>query len=94
MKKLLAAITGISLVSTPAIGQVRPNECRPVFPIVDQVAAAPADVIAEPIAPAPVARRGFFGLPFLLPLLAAAGGAAALIGDGDNDGDGDPVSPA
>jgi hypothetical protein len=92
MNKFVAATVGISLVSTPAFGQVRPLDCRPVLPVVDQVAAAlPPDVVAEAVAPA-VARRGFFGLPFLLPLLAAAGGIAAI---STSDDDNDPlVSPA
>lgn len=92
MKKLLAGFIGVSLVSTPAMGQVRPQDCRPVLPVMDQVAAA--DVIAEPAAPVALARRGFFGLPFLLPLLAALGGIAAIGGgDGGEGGGGNPVSP-
>ena len=96
MKKTLAAIAGISLVSAPAAGQVRPTDCVPVLPLMDDVAAvAPLDGVAEPFVPA-AARRAFFGLPLLLPLLAAAGGVGALITD-DDDGDIDvdePVSPA
>lgn len=94
MKRAMAALVGISLISTPAMGQVRPQDCVPVLPVMDDVAAIPADVIAEPVAPAAVARRGFFGLPFLLPLLALAGGAAALTAGGGDGGDNDPVSPA
>lgn len=94
MKKALTALIGVSLISTPAMGQVRPQDCRPALPVLDDVAAVPpADVIAEPIAPAAAARRGFFGLPLLLPLLAAAGGIAAFAGGGGG-GDEIPVSPA
>lgn len=90
MNKALAVMVGISLVSTPAFGQVRPQDCRPVLPVVDDVAAIPADVIAEPVAPAAAARRGFFGLPFLLPLLAAGGGLIAITSSNNNQ---EPVSP-
>lgn len=63
-----------------------------MLPVVDDVAAVvQPDVVANPAAPATVARRGFFGLPFLLPLLALAGGAAAIVTSG---GGNDPVSPA
>jgi hypothetical protein len=95
MKKIVAALIGISLISTPALGQVRPQDCLPVLPVADQVAAVPQDVIAEPAVPTAAVRRGFFGLPFLLPLL-AAGGLAALIGGGGGGGGGGntPVSPA
>ena len=93
MTRFVALIAGISLLTTPVAAQVRPENCVPVFPLVDQavVAAPAADVIAEPIAPvATAARRSFFGLPFLLPLLAAVGGGLAALTSGDNG----PVSPA
>lgn len=92
MKNAIALLAGISLISTPAFGQVRPQDCRPALPVVDDVAAVPADVVADPVAPVAVARRSFFGLPFLLPLLAAAGGIAAIASAGG--GDNNPVSPA
>ena len=94
MKKLIVIFAGISLISSPAISQVRPSQCVPVFPVVDDVAVAlPQDVVAEPFVPT-AARRSFFGLPFLLPLLAAAGGIGALFA-GDRDRDRDvSVSPA
>lgn len=93
MKKAMAALVGISLISTPAMGQVRPQDCRPMLPVMDDVAAVvQPDVIANPVAPAAVARRGFFGLPFLLLLLALAGGAAAIASSGGDNSD--PVSPA
>lgn len=92
MSKAITALVAASLISTPALGQVRPQDCRPMLPVVDDVAAVvQPDVVANPAAPAAVARRGFFGLPFLLPLLALAGGAAAIATTG---GDDDPVSPA
>ena len=96
MKKTVAAFAGLALISAPAVGQVRPTDCVPVLPVMDDVAAvAPLqDVVAEPFVPA-AARRAFFGLPLLLPLLAAAGGiVAATDNDNDNDGDDEVVSPA
>lgn len=93
MRHFLTALTAMSLISAPAFGQIRPQDCLPVLPVVDDVAAvAPTDVVAEPVAPAAVSRRGFFGLPLLLPLLAAAGGIAALATGGGSSGN--PVSPA
>lgn len=96
MKKSVALLVGLAVLGTPAMAQVRPEECRPVFPISDPVQASlPQDVIAERAIPAAVVRRGFFGLPFL-PLLLAGGGLVALIGGGGGGGDEDPipVSPA
>lgn len=93
MRKIMAALVGISLISSPAMGQVRPNDCVPMLPVLDDVAAVvQPDVVANPVAPAAVAKRSFFGLPFLLPLLALAGGAAALVGGGGANNN--PVSPA
>lgn len=93
MRKTITALVGASLISAPAMGQVRPQDCRPMLPVVDDVAAVvQPDVVANPAAPAVVARKGFFGLPFLLPLLAIAGGVAVIAsGGGGND---NPVSPA
>lgn len=88
MKKALIAIAGVSMLATPAYGQVRPQDCRPMLPLMDDLPPV-ADLIAEPAIPVAAASRGFFGLPFLIPLLAAGGGLVALADDDD-----DPVSPA
>jgi hypothetical protein len=94
MKNALAMLVGIAVVATPAIAQVRPQNCQPVFPIVDKVASVlPQDVVAEPAAPLAEAKRRFLGLPLLLPALAGLGGVAALVGD-DDDGGNQNVSPA
>ena len=97
MRKLSVAMMSLAVLGTPALAQVRPQDCRPVFPLTDPVQAAlPQDVFAERAIPAAVSRRGFFGLPFL-PLIAGGGVCAIFCGSGDGDGDGDgetPVSPA
>lgn len=98
MKKIILFMAGLALVSTPATGQVRPQECRPLLPLVDEVkTAALPDIVAEPAVPAAAVKRGFFGLPFLFPLLGAVGGIIAAIGGGGGGGGGNPpppVSPA
>jgi hypothetical protein len=93
MRKPISLAVGLALLATPAFAQVRPQDCRPVLPVVDRVAAAvPQDVVTEPASPTVAAKRRFLGLPFLLPALLAAGGVAALAGGG-NDGPSN-VSPA
>lgn len=94
MKKAIASLVGIAVLATPALAQVRPENCQPVFPVVDKVASVlPQDVVAEPAAPVTEAKRRFLGLPLLLPALAGLGGVAALIGD-DDGGPPQNVSPA
>jgi len=95
MNKPVSLLVGIAVLSGPAFAQVRPQDCRPIFPVMDKLAeAAPLpDVIAERAPPiATAARKGFFGLPLLLPLLAGAGGIVALASDDDGGGGGN-VSP-
>jgi hypothetical protein len=103
MRKPITLLVGIVMVASPALAQVRPQDCRPVLPVTDKLAemAPLPDVVADRAIPAAVAaKKGFFGLPFLLPLLAAGGGIAIAASDdggggggGDDDG-GPPVSPA
>ena len=95
MRKSVAILIGASVLGTPALAQVRPQDCRPVFPVVDPVQAAlPQDVIAERAIPAAAAKRGFFGLPLLPLLLGGAGGLVALGGGGGGGSGGQtPVSP-
>lgn len=93
MKKWTSALIAAAVLGSPAVAQVRPQDCRPVLPVVDQVAqVVPQDVVAEPAAPAVARRRSFFGLP-LLPILLAGGGCALVCGGGGGGGD-TPVSPA
>lgn len=94
MKKSLCVLAGIAVLATPALAQVRPANCAPVFPLMDKVAAVvPQDVTVAQAAPAAVAKKGFFGLPLLLPLL-AAGGACVVACGGGGGGDNNPASPA
>lgn len=94
MRRSLSLFVAVAMSVSPAFGQVRPQDCRPVLPVLDKaVAAVPQDVVTEP-APAQVAaKKRFFGLPFLLPLLAAGGGCVVLCGGGDHTSD-NSVSPA
>jgi hypothetical protein len=97
MKTGLAVLTGMALVASPAFGQIRPEDCRPVLPVLDKAAAAvPQDVVTEPAGPTVAAKRRFLGLPFLLPLLAGGAGCIIFCG-GNNNGTPDtppPTSPA
>lgn len=91
MKKSLAALFVI-VAATPALAQVRPENCVPVFPLVDKVAAVlPEDLTVPQATPAAAAKKGFFGLPLLLPLLLAGGVGGALL---DDLGNNSTVSPA
>ncbi len=95
MSKFVAILVGIAVLGSPALAQVRPQDCRPALPVVDQVSAIPQDLVAERAIPAAAVKRGFFGLP-LLPLL-LAGGAGCIIacgGGGSGNGSGTPVSPS
>jgi len=88
-------LVGVALLATPALAQIRPTDCRPVFPVIDRAAAAiPQDVITQPAQPAVAASKRFFGLPFLLPLLAAVGGVGAIASSGGHSNNTPPVSPA
>lgn len=74
MRKLAFVSASLALVSAQAAAEVRPQDCRPVFPVVDQVAAvAPTDVIAEPAQPQVVPGRRFVGFPWLIPLIGLTG---------------------
>jgi hypothetical protein len=80
------------LLASQAVAQVRPEDCAPVFPVIDQVAAvAPTDVVAEQAVPEAVAKRRFFGLPFLLPLI---GGGIIAATTHHHDHNQETVSPA
>ena len=90
MKKILFASASLALMSTQAMAQVRPQDCRPVFPVVDQV----AEVIPPPaiIPPPPVAAHGFNYAWLLIPGLFLTGLLIATHDDDDHHHD--TVSPA
>jgi hypothetical protein len=92
MKTGLIVLSAMAVLAAPAFGQIRPEDCRPVLPVLDKAAAAiPQDVVTEPAGPAVAAKKRFLGLPFLLPLL--AGGGACVIFCGGNNNNGTPEEP-
>lgn len=110
MRKLIVVFTGLAVVSTSALAQVTPiaavstalaqvtpENCRPVFPLADdlaQVQPLQEDVIADRALPTAERRRGIFGLPLLPFLLAGGLGVAALVNDPANPPPFTPPSPA
>ena len=95
MRKSFIVSAALALLSAQAAAQVRPEDCRPVFPVADvsPVAAVPNDVVAQQAVPEVAAKRRFLGLPFLLPLL-GGGGLIALFGGNGGHNNPPPVSPA
>jgi hypothetical protein len=92
MGKLRLVLASLGLIAVGATAQVRPVDCRPVFPVVDQVAAVlPQDVVTAQAAPAVAAHRGFVGIPWLIPGLFGAGLVAIVTTHHDHH---DTVSPA
>lgn len=83
MFKLVAIVASAALVSTPVVAQALPENCRPVFPLTEELAQVPGDVVADRAVPAAAQRRGFFGLPLLPLLLLGAAGGVAVLADGD-----------
>ena len=78
MKKFASVLVAVCILTVPAAAQVRPGDCRPVLPVLDKaVAVVPQDVVAPQAAPVVPASNHFFGLPFLIPLI-AIGGACAI----------------
>lgn len=87
MRKIIHGLVAASLLATPAVADVRPGNCQPVLPVLDQPQAAMTDVTSQPVGPTAPAKRRFLGLPLLLLPLLAGGALAALTGNGN------PASP-
>lgn len=71
MKKILFASASLVLLGAQANAQVRPQDCRPVFPVVDEV----AQIIPPPeVAPPPVmVEKRRLGAAVFIPLVFVAG---------------------
>jgi hypothetical protein len=92
MKKSILVSASLVLFSAQAVAQVRPQDCRPVFPVVDHVEAAVVpDVVTEQAPPTVIERRRFVGLPFLIPLVIGGGFIAIITHHGGHH---HTVSPA
>lgn len=74
MKRFVFGAAALLALAGQATAQVRPADCRPVFPIADDVVSmVPPDVVAVQATPVAVASRRFVGLPILIPLIFGAG---------------------
>lgn len=72
MKRFVFIAGALLALSAQATAQIRPEDCRPVFPVADDVVSM-GDVVAVQAPPAMVASRRFIGLPILIPLIFGAG---------------------
>ena len=66
MNKILFASASVALLGAQANAQVRPADCRPVFPVVDQVAEVVPPPAVVPPPPVVERRRGVVFVPVLL----------------------------
>lgn len=87
MVKSIGIFAGLAVIGTSALAQVRPENCKPVFPLNEPV----ADLVADRAVPPQ--DRGFLGLP-IFPALVPLVGLIGLVGDEDDDDNIDFVSPA
>lgn len=72
MRKLLFVAASLVMLGAQATAQIRPQDCRPVFPYVDEV-PPPADVVAVQAPPPMVAKRRFAGGMLIIPAVFLAG---------------------
>jgi hypothetical protein len=92
MKKLPFVTASVALIAAQASAQVRPADCRPVFPVVDQVAAIPDVVTPQALPPVAAAHR-FVGFPWWIPGLFGAGLVTIIATTHDHHDHTDTVSP-
>lgn len=83
MRKFALASASLALLSAQAAADVRPQDCRPVFPVADQVAPVAPEAVPVTVAPEAVAvpQRRYSALALLLPLLGLAGLIAIIASD-------------
>ena len=63
MKKLFFATASLVLLGTQATAQICPGDCRPVFPVMDQVAMLPPPPAVVP--PPPMVEKRRFNAAWL-----------------------------
>jgi hypothetical protein len=92
MKKLFFVSASLVLLSTQAMAQVRPGDCRPVFPVVDQVAELPPPpAVVTP--PPPVVQKRRYDAAWLAGGFVILAGLIVITHD-HNHHHNNPVSPA
>jgi hypothetical protein len=91
MKKLFFVSASLVLLSTQAMAQVRPGDCRPVFPVVDQVAELPPPPAV--VTPPPVVQKRRYDAAWLAGGFVILAGLIVITHD-HNHHHNNPVSPA
>lgn len=92
MKNAFFAAAALGMISSQVGANVRPQDCRPVFPIADvPPPVAPAQVITEQVPPPVLAERRF-NAAWLIPIFFAGGLILIITHHGDHHHT--PVSPA
>ena len=93
MKKLFFVSASLVLLSTQAMAQVRPGDCRPVFPVIDQVAELPPPPPAVAPPPAVVVQTRHSDALWLAGGFVFLAGLIVITHDHDHHHH-NPVSPA
>lgn len=92
MKKLFFVSASVVLLATQATAQIRPGDCRPVFPVVDQVAELPPPPAILP-PPPPIVQKRRFNAAWLVGGAVLIAGLIVITHDHDHHHH-DHVSPA